>query len=99
MHNKAPGAMLVHGIPTGTCGEAKDRRYAHGWIEYPNDDGIELVYDPSCDALVFKAVYYAVGRIDEKETVRYTRMEALKTCLARGTYGPWEEHFNSQDVA
>lgn len=85
---------LVHGMPTGTRGEAaKVGVYCHAWLEYP---AMELVYDTEQGCLVPKDAYYLVGKIEY--AMHYTRNDALKMVHEHGTYGPWDEKLLMRDI-
>lgn len=78
---------LVHGEVAGQ-GPMAGTTFGHAWIE----DG-DTVIDQSNgrDIRMPKAVYYAVGRIDEIGNIHvYTPEQARDQCLRHGVYGPWE---------
>jgi len=76
---------LCHGEPIGQ-GEIKDIKHAHAWIEI-NDVVIDL---SNGKKFVFpKDYYYSIGKIKEKEVIRYTPLEAMKKMLETMNFGPW----------
>ena len=79
--------VAVHGLPTGTSGEAgKVGVYPHAWLELKSGG---LVYDTVANITVHKDVYYRVGNIEY--TVKY-EVEELKAMLRdNDTYGPWDD--------
>ena len=82
-----PGWTLVHGIPTGTGGNAIGRQYGHAWVEKDDE-----VYDPSAKIKIHKLIYYSIGNIEY--TVRYTKDEAMDLASKHETYGPWDKTIN-----
>lgn len=85
-------ALLVHGYP---CLASSRQKYGHAWIEYLDEDGHTMVYDPVGEKSFFRIVYYAVGQIDAQECRYYTEQEALKWGKEQGEgelycSGPWE---------
>jgi len=86
--------VLVHGLPTGTLGEAaKVGVYCHAWIEYPD---LNVVYDTESDVVVPRALYYKVGKIEY--TKQYTVSEALALSLEFKILGPWDDKIIARDA-
>lgn len=78
---------LVHGEVAGQ-GPMAGTTFGHAWVE----DG-DTVIDQSNgrDIRMPKAIYYAVGRIDEIGNIHvYTPEEARDRCIEHGVYGPWD---------
>jgi hypothetical protein len=102
-----PSAVLVHGRPLGTGGEAKGLRYWHAWVErtytvrHPNwPTPINYVEVVDRSNMVSKPSEWTTPiwpremfyQLGRIEaTVRYTREQAIKRMLGTGHYGPWEE--------
>ena len=78
-------AKLVHGYPT--LQTEPYAKYGHAWIEVGNK-----VYDPTHKPVVKmpKEAYYALGQIDPKECVSYSKAQAKWKLASTGIYGPWE---------
>ncbi len=78
--------ILVHGIVTGQ-GPIRGIQYGHAWVE----DG-DTVIDVSSgrDLRMPKPIYYALGNIDETQTVRYTSEEMRRKILDSKHWGPWD---------
>lgn len=87
---------VVHGLVTGTAGEAEGIRYGHAWVEIAGSicadasRGGEPVTVPG-------ALYYEIGSIDPDETHRYSLKEAHRAMVDHGHYGPW--HFRQECAA
>lgn len=88
-----PTAVLVHGEPLGTDGEALGKRFPHAWVEF-TDKGETFVVDKSNgnDVLMLAEHYYAIGNIESANVKRYSRTEVLAMMLKHEHYGPW--HIN-----
>lgn len=75
---------LVHGT---AWSEKLKQRIKHAWIEIANG---KVVLDNSNGhrGIVLREKYYAMGKI--KDVKKYTKKEALKNMLEKGTWGEWE---------
>lgn len=79
---------IVHGLVTGTGGEAEGLRYGHAWVEIAGSicadgsQGGEPVTVP-------KSAYYDIGSVRPDETCRYSLKEAHRAMVDYGHYGPW----------
>ena len=82
------GATLVHGVVTGTGGEALGIRYSHAWVESEGE-----VFDLSNGNcwIVPREMYYNIGSIDAEECIRYNYEEMREELLRTEHYGPWDE--------
>ena len=78
--------ILVHGIVTGQ-GPIEGVEYGHAWVE---DGGMVIDKSNGRDITMPKAMYYGLGNIHKRNTIRYTREEAVKKMLDSGHYGPWD---------
>lgn len=75
-------ARLVHGVVWNN----KERVWmTHGWIE-PNPSTC-LNTATGYARVTMRSLYYEAGRV--KETIRYTRHEAMLQVLHTKHYGPW----------
>lgn len=80
---------LVHGIII----DHKGKEHAHAWVEKNNNTVIEgRIYNNEFIYVVYTSEQY-YGRMDVKETQKYTIHGALVFNLRFGTYGPWEDRF------
>ena len=82
---------LVHGVVTGTAGPHKGQQFSHAWIE--ND---HIVWDVESEQVAWKEHYYKFGKI--KDTVKYTKLEAITAMLESEHYGPWDSRFYRDDL-
>ena len=80
---------LVHGLPFNS---AVGMRMPHGWLEKG-----DTVWDPNIDDEFDRGFYYAMG--DIKDTVKYTRFEAMNMMVEHGTYGWWDDMFAEAEAA
>ena len=78
-----PDLILVHGYPINT-GPRIGERFGHAWLE--DSDGI-LIYDRKY--ILPRELYYRIGKIDELQCQRFTRIESLRQALTTKHYGPW----------
>jgi hypothetical protein len=76
---------VVHGMVTGQ-GVLKGIKYDHAWVE----EG-DTVIDKSNgqDIRIPKEAYYALGDIQENQTIRYSVNDVFKYAEETGTYGKW----------
>lgn len=75
---------LVHG--SLFAGEPR-RRIDHAWVEFTDEVGGPLVYEPSSEALLKRSTFYL--RFKAKPAQKYTWEEAAKLALMTKHYGPW----------
>ena len=95
-HSSIKEMQLVHGVPLGTGGEIRGKRYGHAWVEIGSD-----VIDPSVPnpvLVINKQVYYAIGNIKEKNVKRYSYEEMLKMMVKFQTRGPWDKNLIAQET-
>lgn len=79
---------IVHGLVTGTGGEAEGIRYNHAWVEVNR----ALCADRSqggSPVTVPVGLYYGIGSVDPDETHRYCLEQAHRHMVDLGHYGPW----------
>lgn len=85
--NLPQDTLLVHGIAVGTGGNIKGLRFGHCWLE----KGSSVIDLSNGKKIVMsKDSYYTLGKIKEKEVVRYTTEETMKNMAESGHYGPWD---------
>lgn len=89
------GHTLVHGMVNGQ-GALEGKRFGHAWVE--SDDTV-LDHSNGRKLEIPKAVYYALGRIEEDENKYYDRDEALKWILKAKHWGPWEMSGDTVDIS
>lgn len=79
-------AVLCHGVPLGTGGEAKGLRFGHAWVEVG-----DMVIDRSNghDVEMPRVLYYAIGNIEPERVRRYNWREAAERALSTEHSGPW----------
>lgn len=96
LEGTADNATLVHGLVTGTGGEALGFRYGHAWVEIGD---VAFDYSNGRKITLRREAYYALGKIAEEDTTRYSFEEARSAMLEHETYGPWEDRFfNEEEV-
>lgn len=83
---ESSNVLLVHGYPIGTAGEAKDLKYGHAWLERG-----PLMFDPQTGNVLPVGFAEKLGKIDPKESKKYTLSQAHELAYENGHYGPWEE--------
>jgi hypothetical protein len=86
-----PDWTLVHGIPLGRSGAAKEVRFPHAWLQNPEGT---IVFDPNLhekgiDPYIDLQTYYDLGNI--LWTITYSLSEAGRMMLDSETYGPWHQ--------
>ncbi len=79
-----PDSILVHALITNPSG----RKITHGWIEFKNNLGQEMVYDASVDQLFSKDFFY-LGYKPEF-IIRYTLEMATAFGEESDVFGPWD---------
>jgi hypothetical protein len=85
-----PDYLVCHGEPVGR-GEANGgAQYFHAWVESP-DGTVVIDRSNGLDVTMPRAVYYAIGQIDETEVDRYTADEVRRLIVDTGHWGPWDE--------
>lgn len=79
---------IVHGLVTGTGGEAEGIRYGHAWVEVNRSVCFDASRggEPAC---VPRPLYYEAGSVDPVQTYRYTLAQAHRAMVDSGHYGPW----------
>ena len=82
--------VLAHGYPIGRGPDNGGERYFHAWVE--TIDGT-LVIDRSngLDVTTARALYYAVGQIDETDVIRYDAIDVRHNIVTTGHWGPWDD--------
>lgn len=87
---------VVHGLPVGTGGDVEGVRHWHAWVEVRTPEG-HLVLDLSNgkELRVPRALFYAVGRLDEDLVWRFTPAEAAAEANRHGHCGPWVDGWES----
>jgi hypothetical protein len=81
-------AVLVHGVPLGTGGEALGVRFAHAWVEYA---GLCFDFSNGREIVASRDLYYRSGQIEMERCKRYALHEVFAHLVKYGHYGPWEE--------
>jgi hypothetical protein len=86
MAYKDQGAVLCHGWPVGTGGNAEGLRYWHAWVEMDH-----VVYDFSNGkkGIIPASLYYEAGQIERDKVVRYSWEEADALFDEHEHSGPW----------
>jgi hypothetical protein len=77
-------ATLVHAYITNPSG----RKIAHGWIEYKNHYGMDMVYDASVDQPFPKKFFY--DGYKPEHIACYTPQMAVILLEESGMFGPWD---------
>lgn len=99
---------VVHGLPVGTGGPVKGRRYWHAWVEcdLANESSVvgrypALVIDkyPEAEAssLIVRDVYYRAGQLTEDRVWRFTIDEATSEMAVREHWGPWVDDWEGYE--
>lgn len=88
---------LVHALVTGQGAGVAGLRFGHAWVERTAPSGRVFVIDNSngLDYIGPRDDYYRIGKVKEKELIRYTKAEAIKKMAQTGHYGPWEDRLIS----
>ena len=93
------GLTLCHGYPCLTGGDHVGERYGHAWLEFQDEDGIWIAYDPSSHGInIPRVLFYAVGNIDPQHVHRYTLLQAVHKMIELEQWGPWEADPEVYDV-
>lgn len=99
-HEEKEEYTLVHGIATGTSGNALGKRYVHAWIEVERVITWVIEKSNGNDICIPDVLYYAVGQIEQDTCRRYTKEEARILALDTGHWGPWDDFlFNFNEEA
>ena len=79
---------VCHGIVRGQ-GAISGNYICHGWVE---DDLYCYDHDGKTNNVtkIAKALYYAMGNIDESKVVRYSRQEVFEHVSMTDHAGPWK---------
>lgn len=85
-----PGALIVHGLPLGTGGEAQGRRFWHAWVE---DRGMVIDRSNGHDIFLPASVYYAAGQIDRTWKYTHEQVREIIEQTEAATAGPWVENW------
>lgn len=89
----ARNVQIVHGLPIGTGGIVKDKRYWHAWVEFDwGDTPVQLVSDNTIlqDGLtILRAKYYEVAQLTEEHVWRFDYEQVLEEIDTRQHWGPW----------
>ena len=89
MAYKDQGAVLCHGWPLGTGGNAKGMRYWHAWIEL---SGMLFDFANNNTLMTSPSIYYEAGTIDPAKVIRYSWAEADALFDEQGHTGPWADN-------
>jgi hypothetical protein len=85
------GWVLCHGRPT--LQRKPYCEYGHAWAELGVEQGQAfgpVVFDPSTETTMPRAMYYAIGRINPDDVNRYDYEQARRWLTISLVWGPWE---------
>lgn len=88
---------IVHGIVMGS-GDIAGEMIVHAWVEdkiYCYDLDGRTMKTESCPI----SLYYKLGKIDRKNTIRYTRKEIVRLTLENGHMGPFDDKLMKHAIA
>lgn len=82
--------LVCHGLPLGNGPQNMGQRFWHAWVEMILPGG-PTVFDFSngLEVVMKRAQYYRGGRIIGDAVHRYSLVDARRTALENGHYGPW----------
>ena len=86
--------VLCHGVVSGQ-GHLEGKKILHAWCETA-DGNIVIDKSNGNNFENLRLLYYAIGRIDENDVIKYTKDEMLKNLITTENWGAWDSDLNKK---